>query len=174
MHSLSTGLPYPHTAPSAASPASRPLSFAEQFSNAFSRAQTVIAARARVGKKLWPLGEMRRDEARAPMQVVDAFLGPILKDALAKERRRRGMASVEAKVQGSSIGEMTAAGADGEVEEDATLLDHLVKITDGELFQIYGDLGVETDVRASADPKVLKDETLNILLAGRDTVRSFV
>lgn len=84
------------------------------------------------------------------------------------------MASVEAKVQGSSIGEMTAAGADGEVEEDATLLDHLVKITDGELFQIYGDLGAETDVRASADPKVLKDETLNILLAGRDTVRSFV
>ena len=83
---------------------------------------------------LWPLKEMRRDEARAPMQVVDAFLGPILKDALAKERRRRGMVSVEAKVQGSSIGEMTAAGADGEVEEDATLLDHLVKITDGELF----------------------------------------
>ncbi|ETW83746.1 cytochrome P450 monooxygenase 11 [Heterobasidion irregulare TC 32-1] len=169
VHSLSTGLPYPHTVPSAASPASGPLSFAEQFSNAFSRAQTVIAARARVGKKLWPLGEMRRDETRAPMQVVDAFLGPILKDALAKERRRRGMASVEAKVQDSSIGEMTATGADGEVEEDATLLDHLVKITDGELFQIYSNLDVGTDVRASADPKVLKDETLNILLAGRDT-----
>ncbi|THH16444.1 hypothetical protein EW146_g4204 [Bondarzewia mesenterica] len=148
VHSLSSGLPYPHTAsPSSSSPASS--SFAETFANAFARAQTVIAARARIGL-MWPLGEIFRDESKSSMKVVDEFLKPILKEAVEKERRRKAIASIQAKVKtvdGQS--ERPIDVDEGEADEEDTLLDNLVKITD--------------------DAKVLKDETLNILLAGRDT-----
>ncbi|KAG2028464.1 cytochrome P450, partial [Suillus americanus] len=67
------------------------------------------------------------------MKVVNAFLDPIVKDALEKH---------------STAGEFDK----NEFADDQTLVDHLVNLT--------------------SDFKIIKDETLNILLAGRDTTAS--
>ena len=69
--------------------------------------------------KLWPLWEMRADKARPHMRVVDAYLRPILEEALAKKARREG-------------GEKRGPEEAEEIEDGETLLDHLVKYTSGE------------------------------------------
>ena len=70
--------------------------------------------------KLWPLWEMRVDKSRAHMRVVDAYLRPILEEALVKKaRRERG-------------GKARLVEAADEIEDGETLLDHLVKYTSGE------------------------------------------
>ncbi|KAJ6586571.1 cytochrome P450 [Mycena sp. CBHHK59/15] len=112
VNSLSAALPYPTNA---LSPRTR-------------RAHTAT----RYGW-IWPLFELRRDATAAPMEVVSAYLDPIIREAVEKRR----VAS-----------SLTEAGA----KEGVTLLDELLNLT--------------------SDPKVLKDEMLNILLAGRDTTMS--
>ncbi|KAF4623248.1 hypothetical protein D9613_002331 [Agrocybe pediades] len=130
VESLSAGLPYPpnashvpqirHTARGDA---------ANEFATAFLQAQIVISMRERYGWA-WPLAEMFKDESYQPMQVVNAYIEPIVKEALIRKK------SLPPKEKGSE-------------EEYETLLDHLVSVTD--------------------DPTVLKDEILNIMIAGRDT-----
>ena len=87
------------------------------FAVAFAEAQDVIALRVRTGW-IWPWLELFKDRTIAPMRVVDAYLVPILEGALkkAKEEKEAGLAS-----------EIKA----GEVGEDDTLLDHLVRLTHG-------------------------------------------
>ncbi|KAI0944226.1 hypothetical protein AcW1_001983 [Taiwanofungus camphoratus] len=129
VRSLSAGLPYPPTASALArvSPGTHP---ANGFARAFINAQTACVLRSRFAST-WPLFEFWEDKVKAHMRAIDDFIAPILSNALEK-RKKRGTG--EAKE---------------EVDDDETLLEHLVKLTD--------------------DPKVLKDETLNILIAGRDT-----
>ncbi|KAF8636108.1 hypothetical protein AX17_003812 [Amanita inopinata Kibby_2008] len=138
VHSLSAGLPYPPTAspPYPISPSSSPhhANPANAFAAAFLEAQEVIAYRERFGW-IWPLFEMQRDKTVKPMKVVDGYIEPIIKDALAKKK------AGAFKEKKQEVGENLA--------EEETLLDHLVEITE--------------------DPKVIKDETLNIMIAGRDT-----
>ncbi|EAU82482.2 cytochrome P450 monooxygenase pc-3 [Coprinopsis cinerea okayama7 len=55
---------------------------------------------------------------------------------------------------GGVVGEKVGVGGEREVKENESLLDHLVNYTD--------------------DEKVLRDETLNILLAGRDTTTNSI
>jgi hypothetical protein len=82
------------------------------------------------------------------MKVVNAFLDPILKDALEKRS--------------------TAVEFDkNEFADDQTLVDHLVNLTSGEI-ACYHEISVAKT--SFSDFKIIKDETLNILLAGRDTV----
>ncbi|KAJ8589112.1 cytochrome P450 [Rhizopogon salebrosus TDB-379] len=131
INSLSAGLPYPYDATQAPN-AIEADDAAGAFSDAFSRAQLVINRRVTIGQT-WPLIEILADHTAQHMKVVDAFLDPILKDALAKH-------SATAKIGIS------------ESADDETLVDHLVKLT--------------------SDFKIIKDETLNILLAGRDTTAS--
>ncbi|KAI0772037.1 cytochrome P450 monooxygenase pc-3 [Trametes elegans] len=141
VHSLKTDLPYAYNDPIA--PGGGVTSVlgghpgrgaAERFAAAFAGAQHVITMRNRVGWP-WHLQELVRDRSAEHMRVVDAFLKPILADAIAKNRGAQAQAGL---------------GAEGKAgDEDETLLDHLVKLT--------------------KDPVVLHDETLNILLAGRDT-----
>ncbi|EKM59241.1 uncharacterized protein PHACADRAFT_249548 [Phanerochaete carnosa HHB-10118-sp] len=132
--SLSSVLPYPHTAP--AHLLGQSASRAEDFARAFAEAQTVLNFRIRMGW-LWPWFELAKSKTRTPMEVVDAFLDPILKAAVEKaDRIKEG--------NGGKVPEVKE-----EIEEDETLLDHLVKYTN--------------------DPKILHDEVLNIMIAGRDT-----
>ncbi|KAF4588561.1 hypothetical protein EYR40_010114 [Pleurotus pulmonarius] len=74
--------------------------------------------------------EFLGDRMKAPMKVVDAFINPIIEEAIRKKDAKH-----------STNAEKDANPAD--VDEGETLLDHLVKS--------------------------FKDETLNIMLAGRDT-----
>ncbi|KAG2131952.1 cytochrome P450 [Suillus cothurnatus] len=129
--SLSAGLPYPHNAPESTN-AIQGDNTATAFSYAFSQAQQEINRRVSTGQT-WPLNEILADRTAQHMKVVNAFLDPILKDALEKRS--------------------TAVEFDkNEFADDQTLVDHLVNLT--------------------SDFKIIKDETLNILLAGRDTTAS--
>ncbi|KAH9913197.1 cytochrome P450 [Amylocystis lapponica] len=88
-------------------------------------------AHPRTGSRAWPLLEMAGDKVQTHMEAIDAFIYPLLRSALEKKAAK---------------GAQEKADAD---DDDATLLSHLVELTD--------------------DTQVLRDETLNILLAGRDT-----
>ncbi|KAI0663216.1 cytochrome P450 monooxygenase pc-3 [Cubamyces menziesii] len=134
VHSLDSDLPYAYNDAVAPGHGARESSVAERFATAFAGAQHVVSIRSRTGW-VWHLRELFKDDSAEHMRVVDAFLQPILEEAIAKNRAAKGQGAIEAK--------------EGEEDEDETLLDHLVKITD--------------------DPVVLHDETLNILIAGRDT-----
>lgn len=125
------------------------LSVAEEFARAFSVAQEVLADRSTIGWT-WPFLEIFQDKTKPSMKIVDAYLGPILADAVEKARNASPM---EGK---------------NEIDEDATLLDHLVKHTLGEQFSPC-HLLILTCVMY-LDPVTLHDEVLNILVAGRDTV----
>lgn len=82
------------------------------------------------------------------MAVIRKVLDPIIENAIKKKGEEK----------------VSAIGDDLEGE---TLLSHLVKLTDGEhRFRLISLVSY-----ISRDPKVIRDETLNILLAGKDTVR---
>ncbi|PCH37761.1 cytochrome P450 monooxygenase pc-2 [Wolfiporia cocos MD-104 SS10] len=140
VHSLYSTLPFPHNHPSSSFAGSdsppNTIDHAETFAYAFQQAQHVVSERATLGR-IWPLFEIFRNKTDPYMKVVDAYLEPILKEAVAKkeERIRQGMMVTEKESDA--------------LEDDETLLDHLVKFT--------------------SDPVVLHDEVLNILIAGRDT-----
>ncbi|KLO18687.1 cytochrome P450 [Schizopora paradoxa] len=136
LKSTELGLAYPHDAPAQLhSTKANSVSSADKaparFSEAFSKAQKAISLRLRLGDN-WPLWELFEDKTRGEMETVDAYLQPILQQALAKK------------------GDIKKTAEDkDEIAEDETLLDHLATLTD--------------------DRKLLKDELLNIMIAGRDT-----
>ncbi|KAF8060191.1 cytochrome P450 monooxygenase pc-1 [Lyophyllum atratum] len=134
VHSLTATLPYPHNAtdvpPVSTSPHSNG---ADEFASAFLEAQEVVSSRERYGW-IWPLAEIWEDKTEKPMKIVNAYLDPIVQEAIKKKN-----AAPESAEEKSST----------HVEDGDSLLDHLVSL--------------------SSDPVVLKDETLNIMIAGRDT-----
>lgn len=113
VQSLSAGLPYPHNAPYVTETRTPEGDAANAFARAFAEAQEVISRRERYGW-VWPLMEMWKDQCYEPMQVVNSYIEPIVKEALAK--KQKGMITQE----------KTGEGAD-----DETLLDHLVRVTSG-------------------------------------------
>lgn len=123
VHALSAGLPYPHNAAFLA-PRSKSVQAAraDDFAKAFIEAQETISDRERVG---WvaPFFEFWGDKAAAPMKVVNAYIEPIVQEALEKKR-----------LAGAASGATEKEGLAGEREfrEDESLLDHLVSLTDGE------------------------------------------
>ncbi|KAF8838574.1 cytochrome P450 [Paxillus ammoniavirescens] len=132
LNTLAAGIPYPYNVPNQ-EPLSTESNTAQDFAAAFTVAQQRMVRRSVIGQT-WPLFELLEDRTRKPMEVVDAFLIPILKDAIEKHKVLQGFQET------------------AEESEDGTLLDHLIQQT--------------------MDIKVLKDEILNILLAGRDTTAS--
>ncbi|EPQ55858.1 cytochrome P450 [Gloeophyllum trabeum ATCC 11539] len=135
VHSLSAGLPYPESAVEAKYANEANLKHpSTAFVKAFADAQAKLAMRGRFGSA-WPLTEFWEDSAKKCMGPINAFIEPILQDAL--ERKNNDKAGAEAE------------GADREVKDGETLLDHLVHCTE--------------------DQTILKDEILNMLVAGRDT-----
>ncbi|KAF5393251.1 hypothetical protein D9757_000767 [Collybiopsis confluens] len=136
VNSLEAGIPYPDnsTLPALSSslPTTSTNNLAREFSNAFLEAQDAISNRERFNL-IWPLLEIRKDKTEEPMKILNAFIQPIVTEAVEKMKNMQGLTSEEKE----------------DVEDNETLLDHLVKFT--------------------KDPVVLKDETLNIMIAGRDT-----
>ncbi|OJA12793.1 hypothetical protein AZE42_12473, partial [Rhizopogon vesiculosus] len=84
VHSLSAGLPYPYNITPAGAPMGK-ANAAEDFSQAFAQAQSMISRRSLKGW-IWPLFEIFKDDTKAPMQIVNSFIDPILKEAIAKKQ----------------------------------------------------------------------------------------
>lgn len=116
VESLTAGLPYPDNTTKIPS-IMRTVQgdAANAFATAFLEAQAVISVRERSGW-VWPLTEITKDNSYQPMQVVNAYIEPIVKEALA---RKRNLPADEKGLENS---------------EHETLLDHLVSVTDGEHF----------------------------------------
>lgn len=154
--SLSVDPPYPSK--SALNKASvKSHSRAEEFARAFATAQEVSAIRGQMGP-LSPLFEIFEDKTKQPMKVVNEFMEPIVAEALKRK---------------AALGKGTVSTDTDEIGEGETLLDHFVKKTDGEslLVLVYTQaIGRFKINRNSIDQTVLKDEILNMLVAGRDTV----
>ncbi|PIL36941.1 cytochrome P450 [Ganoderma sinense ZZ0214-1] len=128
VHSLKHDLPYAHNDRPSPEVAALSKGASALFSEAFANVQGALAMRLHTGW-VWAFEEVFRGRTKGHMEVVDAYLQPILEDAVRKNR---------------SDANETEKDDDGE-----TLLDHLVKQTE--------------------DPTILHDETLNIMIAGRDT-----
>ncbi|KAJ7261062.1 cytochrome P450 [Mycena rebaudengoi] len=117
---------------------------ANVFAKAFGDAQLITAHRTRFGVH-WPLAEFWKDKLVEPMRIVHDFLDPVLKEAVAKKRAKGGTEEEKNTADG---------GGEREVQEGETLLEHLVNYTE--------------------DHTVLRDEILNISVAGRDTTASLL
>ncbi|KAF9527452.1 cytochrome P450 monooxygenase pc-2 [Crepidotus variabilis] len=137
IRSLSSGLPYPQSsALHRVYEDSAKDDVATLFSLAFSKAQQILLYRIRLGLH-WPLTEFWKDELQEQKSTIYALIDPIVKEAV----RRRQQRTVRPYSEGTS-----------KVEDEITLLDHLVNSTD--------------------DPVMLRDEIMNLLVAGRDTTSS--
>lgn len=143
VHSMATGIPYPHHAPAFlrssvglgeaahthASLSRR--STADSFAEAFLESQVMIATRLRMGW-LWPLMEVGKDVTDEPMRAVSAFVDPIVKEAIERGRREKALAKAE--------GQVREKGPDV-VGEGDTLLSHLVRADTGECGGLIAVLG---------------------------------
>ncbi|KAF5378247.1 hypothetical protein D9757_009164 [Collybiopsis confluens] len=112
-----------------------------RFLEAFVDAQFLVANRGNLSS-YWPLLEIFKDKTAQPMQVVRDFLDPIVAKALSRNREQ----SLENTVKDP---QKSKEANDIQVGDNDTLLDYLVKVTN--------------------DPIVIRDEILNMMIAGRDT-----
>ena len=92
---------------------------ARGFAAAFSEAQDIIAIRVRLGA-IWPLWEILEDKSAKPMALVQKFLEPILTTAIEKAQK-------QAPINTSQ----STWGKDDDPDDGETLLDHLIKHTQG-------------------------------------------
>lgn len=154
--SLSAGLVYPPNSPLATDVTSQNHP-ANQFARAFLQAQSATSYRARFGKP-WRLFEFWSDRVKKHMHVCHEFIDPILKEALSKKKALKEVGLIPEKND-----------KEREVLEGETLLDHLVNYTEGEWCRCH--ISIYTFVFIdSSDLTVIRDEILNIMIAGRDTV----
>lgn len=108
VQSLSADLSYPSTAKAATSPK---VHLSDPFADAFQKAQVASAARSRFGR-FWPLVEFWGSKVEKEMQTIFGYVDPIVKRVIEAEKAKE-----LSKVEGDDEGE--------------TLLEHLVKLTDG-------------------------------------------
>ena len=127
VHSLHSPLPYPHGMSPYGQDES-PKTVKEKFPHAFSTAQRIVSERPRVGW-LRPLKEVFKSKTDEDMVVVNAFIEPILQEALRK-KEERAKAGIELD--------------DKESQDDETLLDHLVKQTSGTCGRTFSPLIVRS------------------------------
>lgn len=129
VHSMSTGIPYPYNAQeyrpesndySNEKNASIGSPSADAFATAFLDSQFRISQRIRNGW-IWPINDVLKDQTRGPMDVVNRFVEPIVKEAVRKNKEA---------VKRARTGKVETT--DREVKEDETLLDHLVMYTTDE------------------------------------------
>ena len=116
--SLKSELPYPHYAVGKNSQLAS--SGDNGFAHAFLHAQDRLAKRS-AKRWIWPLFEIWKDATEEHMKVVRAFIEPIVEAALEKKKR------------------VTTSGAEkknSRVDEQDTLLDHLVNETSGMSFNL--------------------------------------
>lgn len=117
VRSLSAGLAYPRSKESSSSTNHS----ANVFARAFLKAQIISARRGRYGTA-WPLYEFWKDDVAEEMKTIDAFIMPLLHDALRKKDLKK------------NTGDSVDSRPDVKTEEEdgeQTLLGHLVNLTDG-------------------------------------------
>ena len=132
------------------------------FAAAFAEAQDVMTLRLRLGD-IWPLWEIWRDRSKGPMDIVYAYVDPIIEAALRKKH--------DSLVMGRSPDEKVAEV--GDPEHDESLLDNLVsKIEGPSVSVVIFERNYRYKPDLHIDMSVLRDELINIMLAGRDTVSS--
>lgn len=117
VRSLGAGIPYPFYSPLSRSStaAAHP---ANIFSKAFDEVQRAISLRSRFGA-FWPLAEFWTDKVQLQMTTIYDFINPVLVEAL---QRKRALGEEKSTAN---------VGWDREVEEGESLLDHLMKCTEG-------------------------------------------
>ena len=116
MHSLHSTLPYSVNAFPPPPPTSKERSPSDIFAEAFAASQHVVSTRGRTGW-IWPIFEIFKSKTEDHMRIVDAFLDPILEEALRKKQER------------IADGSWDQEGDKEKAEEWETLLDHLVRYT---------------------------------------------
>ncbi|KAF5365393.1 hypothetical protein D9757_011671 [Collybiopsis confluens] len=116
-----------------------------RFLEAFVDAQFLVANRGNLSS-YWPLLEIFKDKTAQPMQVVRDFLDPIVVKALDRNKKQ-SLNDPRNSKEGQDIG------------DNDTLLDYLVKVTNGAILF----------VEVARYPIVIRDEILNMMIAGRDT-----
>ena len=109
--SLSAGLVYPPGTPESVNQDNAHPSNA--FAHAFSAAQHCIALRSFLGD-VWPLTELTGDKSKKHMDIVNAYIEPIIEEAL-RVKREGKVAEVDEKT----------------VEGHKSLLDYLLSVTEG-------------------------------------------
>lgn len=118
VHSLTAGIPYPHNATRVPANSVTPQAqSATEFAVAFLQVQEIIARRNLYGW-IWPLTETFEEKTKKPMEVVRAFLDPIIKEAIIKNANIPKDASKE-------------EATESHIEEGETLIDHLVRLSSG-------------------------------------------
>jgi hypothetical protein len=108
VQSLSADLSYPSTVKAARSRKVHP---SDPFADAFQKAQVASAARSRFGK-FWPLVEFWESKVEKEIQTVFDYVDPIVRRAI-EAKRVKELSNV------------------GDEDEGETLLEHLIKLTDG-------------------------------------------
>ena len=108
VQSLSADLPYPSTYRGATNHRVHP---SDSFAEAFQKAQVASAARSRFGQ-FWPLIEFWESKVEKEIQTVFDYVDPIVKRAL-ETKKMKELSKVETE------------------DEGETLLEYLVKLTDG-------------------------------------------
>jgi hypothetical protein len=125
-HTLKAAVPYPHyitQIPTSASSNNESLSQAgTDFASAFYEAQEIISNRERLGDDVWPLFEILEDKTDKRMKVVGGYVEAIVEKALARRRKLVEEGQIELEDEKRGV-----------VEDNETLLDYLVKMTEGEL-----------------------------------------
>ena len=108
VHSLSADLPYPSTVKASTIHRNHP---SDSFADAFQKAQVASAARSRFSQ-YWPLNEFWEDEVEKEIQTVFDYVDQIVERVLVMKKTKE------------------LSKADG-TEDDETLLEHMVRLTDG-------------------------------------------
>ena len=116
VHILRAGLPYSPNVAKPSSPSGNEIDGrASLFSEAFANAQLTTAQRSRYGY-MWQVREFWKDRTEDDLKIVNAFIDPILNDAVTKQRSSAAKTADVTKI-----------------EEGETLLDHLINYTQGTL-----------------------------------------
>nr|GAT51517.1 predicted protein [Mycena chlorophos] len=154
---LDAGLPYPHNALKTTATDGKIALNADhkkslEFAEALNRAQVATMQRGPLGPA-WPLFEFWSNKILREMGTITEFLDPILQRAIGG---RDGSAARNSAAAKENLEKMVARNVvkDREVQEGETLVEHLLHYTQ--------------------DQKILRDEILNIGLAGRDTTSSLL
>ncbi|KAJ7198963.1 cytochrome P450 monooxygenase pc-1, partial [Mycena pura] len=113
-NSLRANIPYAHNV--ASPPVQHTSADANKFIEAFNESMQIIAEREHIGS-IWPLWEMRCDKTKAPMQVVNAFLEPVIQAAVEKrEEKAKAVGGAEKAGEAETLLEellnSTSAGRD--------------------------------------------------------------
>jgi hypothetical protein len=149
LHTLDSELLYPRTRshpgdlPGPAAAPTREVA----FSQALVDVEKVLYNRLNVGE-LWPLQEFFKDKTEPYMELINAFLSPLIEDGLAKHAAQTKAGVVD--------------------NEGKTLLDSLLQETSGSAAP--KNTSCAASLSNNVDMNILRDEILNILVAGRDSV----